>query len=124
MARRLGVLHIHHVGERVALLQIADGEQPDREGVAAAVGTQDVEDGFVNAKLLYDSGWAAEVRAASGGKVLVIRGASQCRYDDVQSRDVYQTHALAKEQQIEPGALNSQAAHGSQRGKIGRGVAT
>src|ERR1035438_1256250 len=111
MTRRLGVLHIHRVGERLALLQIADGEQPDREGVAAAVGTQDVEDGFVNAKLLYDSGWAAEVRAASGGKVLVIRGASQCRYDDVQSRDVYQTHALAKEQQIDRKSTRLNSSH-------------
>src|SRR5580658_1925743 len=123
MPRRLGVLHVHRVGERLGLPQIADDKLPDRERIAAAVGTHDVEGGVVNSKLLNDGGWAAEVRAASRGKILVIRGASRRRYDNVQSRDVYQTHTLAKKQQIEPGALNSQVACGAERGKVGRGVA-
>src|ERR1700733_13308379 len=97
MPRRLGVLHIHRVRERLVFLKIADDQLPDGEGIAAAIGTHDVEGGLVYAKLLYESGWAPEVRAASGWKILVIRGASQRRYDNVQPRDVYQAHALAKQ---------------------------
>jgi hypothetical protein len=78
----------------------------------------------VHIKLLDDSGWAAEVCAAAGWKVLVIRAASYWRYNDVQPGDLYHTHPLAQEQQIEPTALNNQVACRANRGKIGRGVAT
>ena len=123
MARGLGVLHIDVVGERLAFLQIANDELLDGERVTAAVGAHDVECGLVNAKLLDGSGWAAKVRAASGGKVPVVGGASQCWDDDVEAGDVNQAHALAQHQQVEPGSLKHNAARSAQRGKAGGGLA-
>jgi len=121
-AGRPGILHIDGVRDRLALLEIADDELPDREGIAAAIGTHDVEGSFVNVQLFDHGGWPAEVCTAAGWKILVIGAASNCRQNDMKARNVDQTHSLAKEYQVEPGALNHEMIYSPKRGKVRRGV--
>ena len=119
----LGILHVHRIGNRLSLMQIADQEMVDGKCVAASAHAQQVQGRILQVELLNNSRWPGEVGAASGGKVFSVSGAAHRRNDHMKPVAAHQTYAVTQEKKVDPPPFHMQVGERTNGRKVGCRIA-